>query len=356
MTPSPHDLASPPTARTGPALPAQENQDFIIERVPKSRLAEAACRLLGVAAGETAAANQFLDQSRAAGTDLSLMWDLRATHPSSGVTGPIRQVVLVAPSPGRTAAVFVSDGSPGVPPFLPAARRAEDLVAHRERVALLRHLSSPDQPVARAGVDLSLAQALLEPEQTVLLAAFSEAGFQRLADLAYMRRKIPRRPRATTRPMPAGIEVHTIADLGAQGMADLKIALDRTYVQTLDCPALCGLRSVDDIIASHLAVGDYDPKLWWIVSRDRQPEGCMLLSPQAGEETTELVYLGLSPSVRGLGLGRWLFEMGLDRLARGSDRTLACAVDLVNTPARRLYASLEFEHFATRLALISTLR
>lgn len=349
MSSLPKQLADPAADPNGP-------QDRLhIERVPPARLAEAASRLLGVGPGETAAVAQFIDQARLAGTDLSLMWDLR-TGPATAPQGPVRQSCLVVPSPGRTAAVFLSDGAPGVPPFLPAARRAEEQAAHLHRVALVRYLAGPDKPVLRAGADVNLAQALLEPEQTRLLAAFSEAGFQRLADLAYMRRKIPRRAGPAPHPLPIGIEVRPLAELGRQGHADLRVALERSYAQTLDCPALCGLRSVDDIIASHQAVGRFDPNLWWIVTRQGQPEGCILLSPQAGEETAELVYLGLSPSVRGMGLGRWLLEMGLNELAHGPDRILACAVDLVNTPARKLYAALEFEHFATRLALITTLR
>ena len=132
-------------------------------------------------------------------------------------------------------------------------------------------------------------------------------------------------------------------------------ALNGSYVGTLDCPALCGLRSVHDVLESHRAVGEYDPRLWFLVSDQSSPAGCMLLSRVAATETVELVYLGLAARVRGRGLGRQLLELALNLLAGKAERTLACAVDTANTPALALYRALRFRTFATRVALVGAL-
>ena len=47
-------------------------------------------------------------------------------------------------------------------------------------------------------------------------------------------------------------------ELGQQ----VDLALDRSYVDTMDCPELCGMRATADILASHKATGEFDPSLW----------------------------------------------------------------------------------------------
>ena len=75
-------------------------------------------------------------------------------------------------------------------------------------------------------------------------------------------------------------------------------ALERSYVDTLDCPELCGLRVVDDVLESHRSVGVFDPGMWWLVMAEDEPEGCMLLSACPEQNAVELVYLGISPRLR----------------------------------------------------------
>ena len=45
----------------------------------------------------------------------------------------------------------------------------------------------------------------------------------------------------------------------------LMAALERSYVDTLDCPELCGLREKRDVLDSHRSTGKFDPNLWWLV-------------------------------------------------------------------------------------------
>ena len=114
-----------------------------------------------------------------------------------------------------------------------------------------------------------------------------------------------------------------------------------SYQQTLDCPALSGLRDVDDVIAGHQAVGIFDPQLWSVVVENGRP----LWLPAAGGGTAaralELVYLGLSPEKargRGFGAKASLMEPRAGgHAARRHFAVMSLAVDEKNVPALALY-------------------
>jgi ribosomal protein S18 acetylase RimI-like enzyme len=99
-------------------------------------------------------------------------------------------------------------------------------------------------------------------------------------------------------------------------------------------------------------VGVYDPSLWWLALVDHRAVGCMLINPEVAPETAELVYLGLAPEARGKGIARGLLALAIARLGTRAERVLACAVDLQNAPALKLYERLGFRRFATRIAVV----
>jgi ribosomal protein S18 acetylase RimI-like enzyme len=151
-----------------------------------------------------------------------------------------------------------------------------------------------------------------------------------------------------------GIEVRAVSGM-APGSADhaaLSRALERSYEQTLDCPELCGLREIGDVIESHKAAGHWRADLWCLVFEHGQPEGCILLNHCPEHDTVELVYLGLSTQLRGRGIGRALLERALPQVARLGAESITCAVDRRNAPAMTLYKRLGFEEFSSRDALV----
>lgn len=210
-----------------------------------------------------------------------------------------------------------------------------------------------DRCVLAARADgAALAQALVEPHETAAADAFIAAGFVRLAELAYLRRPRPTR-RRTDETLPQGV---TLSPFQPGDEPDLARALERSYIDTLDCPALCDMRDTRDVIESHRAAGQFTPGMWWIVRRNKQPEGALLLNPCPTQDHVELVYLGISPALRGLGLGSTLLRIGLARCADRPERTVTCAVDKRNSPAMRLYQREGFSAFADRVALVRPLR
>lgn len=316
-------------------------------RVDPASMPAAVARLLGVRVGDPAAID-FIEQSKSEGTDLSLMWMTRLS------SGRPAHACLAMPSSGRTAMFFVSsDDVVGV-------RAANELSrlcgqgAVRERGELIEFACRELSALNRAGeTSFALAQSLLEPGQKELAESFVAGKFERLAELAYMRRDVPRRAIFEAPVWPTGVSVCSIADLPpTKGEAMLRAALRQSYEATQDCPALCDLRGIDDVVHSHRSVGEYDARLWFVLTLHGEAQGCMLLSPCAGQDTVELVYVGLGVAARGMGLAGMLMRMGLNRLAGRAERYLACAVDESNAPAMKLYTGLRFKSFAKRVAFV----
>lgn len=230
---------------------------------------------------------------------------------------------------------------------------------HLERVAVIRAACAAFSADRKAGArDTCLAQALPEPGDTWAIRAFNDAGFTHVGDLAYLRRPLHPLPEPPIAPWPDGVTVRTVRGLdGPVGDRGLLIeALDRSYAETLDCPELCGMRDTADVLESHRSTGAWDRNLWWLIFLNDQPHGCMLFNRCPDHESVELVYLGLSTQLRGKRIGSALLRLGLSRLAGSPADHVACAVDLRNTPARRLYENAGFRETGRRIALVCPIR
>ena len=301
------------------------------------------------------AASPFVTEFTAAAESESVSLDLVWLAEPRVAIGPCPPMAALAvPGAGSTAMVFVTGGEM---PIMGQSDGCARLSIGNEPGWLIENRSDLLRAVANdiaggtveACRGVAMLQALVDPEQTAIAGSYIQAGFTRLARLGYYRRPIHAR-RGENITWPAGIRLVSMNRL-ADGEAMLARALDRSYIDTLDCPALCGLRPASDVIESHKSVGSFDPALWFILLLGDEPVGCILLSVCDTEGSVELVYLGLGPEVRGKGLGRGLMVHALGVLA-GIGRTLACAVDMDNAPALRLYEQQGFRRFAARDAFI----
>jgi ribosomal protein S18 acetylase RimI-like enzyme len=344
---------APAPSRASPETPATP-----VRKIGPGDLFAAADRLVGPGAGSSAiAGRRFLESVRTLGIDISCMWGV----PDASGRG-FSQVCLAVPGSGKTAMLFLSpdevhpDHDQGPGRASPADRSSTRLDG---RVALLRAVGDEltglrdHQSGERRVV---LLQALLEEHEAGALDALGVAGFTRLGDLAYLRRPL-RKATASGQPSwPPGIEVRRLSELPEDARTPALLrALERSYIDTLDCPELCGMRRVPDVLDSHYSVGVFDPALWWIVVDRGEAEGCMLLSPCPEQQLIELVYLGLSPTMRGRGIGASLLTLAFTHVARRPERSMTCAVDLRNHPAMRLYRSAGFQQFSTRIPMVKPL-
>ncbi|MFV1968081.1 MAG: GNAT family N-acetyltransferase [Pirellulaceae bacterium] len=124
--------------------------------------------------------------------------------------------------------------------------------------------------------------------------------------------------------------------------------IEVTYRDTLDIPALDGVRDTTDVLAGYRSTGEYDPRHWFIATRQSQDVGCLLLSDHPRHQQMELVYMGLIPEARG---NRWGLTITRQAqwIARVAGRTkLVLAVDAANSPAVASYARSGFVEWERR--------
>ena len=249
-------------------------------------------------------------------------------------TGPplIAGMCLWVPSPGRTAMLF----GPPLSDFPESAAATQ--------VAVTAALTDAKS------ADIVLVQALVEPADAAGKTVFSAAGLTQLATLTYMERQPPATPPEFTLPsdltlVPYDTSTHIL-------FCD---AITRSYQDTLDCPALSGMRQIEDVIEGHKSVGTFDPALWSVLLRWRKPLGCLLLAEIPARRALELVYLGLTPEARGQSLGRLLMQRVLSIASRRLFEVATLAVDAANGPALRLYRRCGYTSVAQRVALVRRL-
>lgn len=348
------------SAANPPAPPPAHPGRFAVVRVAEDLLHSAAQRLVSQSLRDRAtAAKRLIASAPEHGIDLSCIWATIPAHEAGKRHAHVRQALLAVPGSGRTAMIFISEPMPGgeLPSGEPALSAID--AAREERVALLHAASA--HFASRS--EVRVMQALPDPADAWAESAFRAAGFICVGDLEYRRRAITpaehRSPR-TEITWPAGVRVSSLASLPqAQRDPTLLRVLEATYVETLDCPELCGMRETSDILASHYATGVFDPALWFVVfitdsAGNESPAGCMLLSRVPDQRALELVYVGLAKSARGRGIGARLLELAIAKGSEPRIDAVTCAVDCRNEPALRMYERFGFVGLGRRRAFVRT--
>jgi len=215
----------------------------------------------------------------------------------------------------------------------------------------------------RAGTEMALArvreaafsggtamlQAVVPPEAEALQGALHAAGFRHLTTLIYLGCRIGDLPTlASCRPDLTWMSYRPeIEDLFLD-------AMERSYIDTLDCPELVGLRSAKDALCGHRCRRGFDPQHWWVALSGSEPVGIVLLGPIGLELGLEIVYLGVSPESRGRGVVDALM-LRTANVARSVGVTyVTLAVDERNVPARKMYKRFNFRGTLKRQAWIAT--
>lgn len=322
-------------------------------RLGREHRAEAASRLAGMPPRERPQGRRSLEAFAELGIPLDHAW---GTMEAVGVGRyRIRHVCLVVPGSGRTGMLFLSplDGCEGLGSWESQAAEIGSLIETATR--WVRENMSRE---------MHLLQALPSPQDVWVLDACSRAGYVRIGDLLYLRAdveaasEIAGRGTSSESP-PDAIRIRAVRPGRAGWEADCPLlleALERSYIDTLDCPELCGLRETPDVLESHLKSGRFDPETWYLVLEDERAAGCALFSECIGKSAMELVYLGLAPQVRGKGLGRHLLWRGIEAARQRGLEELTCAVDARNVPARTLYGRLGMSEVSRRVAFVASTR
>jgi ribosomal protein S18 acetylase RimI-like enzyme len=307
--------------RYNPAM-SEAGQGIEVTRVePALRRDALALLLTGRLGGDEAAVNRFLDFAEQQGLNTEHFFVARSGRRILGCA-------LLVPGAGRTAMAFVNP--------IAAAEQVGDIGA------LIAHATAALDPMA-----VRVVQALLEPNQNLEREAYERAGYWKLAVLVYMQCRAVRQ--AVALELPRGLRALTWDDARREVFA---AAIEASYRDTLDCPGLMGMRTIDDILAGHLATGEFDPSLWHVILDGDKPSGVLLLSRVLEGRSLELVYLGLAPSVRGRGVAQRLMRFGLSEAHRRGAAGMILAVDEDNAPALKLYRGLGFVPNTKKVAMI----
>jgi ribosomal protein S18 acetylase RimI-like enzyme len=196
-----------------------------------------------------------------------------------------------------------------------------------------------------AGADV--AQALSPPDDTAARELFVAGRFALAAELLYLA--------ADSSPATGTDLSFELQPFEPGQTARLAALIERTYVGTLDCPSIDGLRSTADVIAGYQAVGQFLPELWFFVRHAGQDAGCLLLNAHPDVGHLEIVYLAVVPQVRGHGWGLQLAHYARTIAGGHGCERVVLAVDAANAPAIRLYEQAGFTLFDRRCVWIRTL-
>ena len=228
---------------------------------------------------------------------------------------------MVLARPGRTGMLFRSPAdAPGV-----------------DRQAL----SEVVRGIAESALKrLYVVQAFLAPEAAKELAVLEAAGFTLLVELVNLRLELPAWPPAQTTQDRGPWSCRRYGEFDD---SELGAVISATYAGSLDCPALCGLRPMADVLAAHKTSGVFRPESWWIFDFDGRAAGCILVNAAgASSDLVEVVYLGVCPSYRGRGLGRRMLRHAIEQVTRDGAAAVKLAVDSRNVYARDIYDQMGF--------------
>ena len=181
-----------------------------------------------------------------------------------------------------------------------------------------------------------LAQCLVDTDCSPDAQALREAGFEYAADLLYMVSTRDAFPES--RPS-RQLEYEPYVPANQQRLASL---VQRTYRDTLDCPALDGVRSLQDVLDGYEATGEHDPGRWLYIRTKTADVGCLLLADHPREKQWELIYMGLVPEARGHGWGLEATRYAQWLTGQAQRDRLVLAVDAANRHAVRSYAAAGF--------------
>jgi len=237
---------------------------------------------------------------------------------------------LLEIQPGRTAVVSLP--------------RVADGESRATAAAMLEHFV-----VVAGQSDVQLVQVLLEtdhgPDAEMALAA----GFRHVSDLLYL---VALRTVFPTNEPRDGLAFEPYQPDDSGRLAKI---ISQTYIGSLDCPEIDGLRSIDDVLAGYRGSGVFDPARWLIVRHGGHDVGCLILTDHPAHHQWELVYMGVAPTARGRGYGVAIARYALWRAGQAARQQLVVAVDAANEPAKRMYAAAGFVTWDQRCVYLRVL-
>lgn len=178
-------------------------------------------------------------------------------------------------------------------------------------------------------------------------------GFTWLGDLDFLAldfqsKDDPVPPRRAAEP---GLFLESVDPNDLEARRELEAVIASTYEDSLDCPRLEEFRTPAEIIETYRYSVAYRPDWWFLVQRDsvqgiRTNVGALILAEhrtrgadKRDSIAIELVYMGVVPEHRGMGVGRQIVQRVLGTCQSASASRLILAVDRCNHYAGEMYRS-----------------
>lgn len=233
--------------------------------------------------------------------------------------------------PGRTVTIW--------PPCIVGS---DDVLGRRLAVAAVE---------AAFSIGAKVAQAVISLVDVAEARWLEAAGLRHVADMECLVWQVPSRsatPLDEGRNSDLQWEDYT-HPADRRRLAEL---LNQTWIGSLDCPALDGLRDPTDVLEGYLAAGTSQGKHWRFLRGRGVDTGCLLLAEHADSDEMELVYMGLVAGQRSHGHGHALVQMAQQMTRLAGRGRLTTAVDAANAPARAVYGAAGFICYDRRRVLL----
>ncbi len=195
-----------------------------------------------------------------------------------------------------------------------------------------------------------LAQAIVHPDAAHEAAPLLRRGFQHVTRLRYLELNLDKAPQESP-PLEGGAKGGSrlrLETYAAQNSYLFKETILRSYEGTLDCPELNGIRTIEEVVAGHIAQGHFRPERWWLAFEQDRPVGVALTTEVPDLGAWDLSYVGIVPEARRRGLGRAVTTHILHAASAAGVHHVSLAVDRRNLPAWNMYAHLGFTPFDHR--------
>jgi mycothiol synthase len=242
----------------------------------------------------------------------------------------LRGAIVCLPVPGASALVW------------PPVAVGEDGSLIQDH--LLRHALSW---LRQRGV--KLAQTLLSPEEAFLALPLERNHFQFITHLWYLRHDLQVPIQYLSTPARLSYQAFDDGPLFRQTLA-------RTYEDSLDCPEVNGVRTIDEVLEGHRTQGAFDPERWWLATEEGRPVGVVIVTETPESGAWEVAYMGVVPEARRRGFGRELLLHTLFEARAAGVSQVTLSVDSRNPPAWYLYRSVGFEPFEQRLVYLAVFK
>jgi mycothiol synthase len=182
-----------------------------------------------------------------------------------------------------------------------------------------------------------LAQAPVAPADAERAVALERNGFTYMTQMLYLDHDLNDIPEPE-----APARACSLEPISETNEAAFREALARSYEETLDCPELNGVRTIDEVLAGYRSAGPFSAERWLLIRAGDAPAGVVVVTALPESATWELSYLGIVPEHRRRGFARAAVCHALSAARDAGAAQVIVAVDSRNAPALHLYRTLRF--------------